>query len=89
MENRKRIENFVSGIYTVVTAKENLRVVKESIEIYEKHGEEVYKNIFSRSNYSLEDLKYFRKLLNRKIKDLKEKEKEEYAVRCSRVFVCH
>ncbi len=74
IENKNHIDKFISEIFTISTAKENLKVVKEAIAICEKHGEEVYRNIYSRSSYSLEELKYFRKLLNRKIKDLKEKE---------------
>lgn len=71
MENRKYIEKFVTNTRTLETARENLKVVKEAIRIFVIHGEEVYRKIYPRSNYSLEDLKYFKKLLNRKIKDLK------------------
>lgn len=84
MKEKKYIENFVNSLVTVESVKLNLKEVKKHIKSYEEFG----KDIYATGKFTLEELKYYRKKLNVRLKEIKEEDKK-YLDRVNKTIVCY
>lgn len=71
-ENMLEIEKKVNDMKYLDTVKANIKALKESIKLFEEKGEEIHRSFYTMNSYSLSELKYFKRLLNKKLKELKE-----------------
>lgn len=74
--NIKRINEYIENI-DMEGIKINLKEVNRHISCFLRLGEEDYREIYHNSIYSLDELKYFEKMLKRRKKELKMREKIE------------
>lgn len=75
-EKKKHIDEFIGKYGDIEGLKENLKAVKQNIKYFEENGEKQYREYYKFSNYTLEELKYYKRKVKKRIKDLKQGNKD-------------